>query len=674
MGTVTQEGSLYNFSTASLTQSDLVRSWTGTINVDASQNNSNNVVIEVYATDNANNTSSAATAIMIDITKPTITVAYNNNDANGDFFNKDRVATITVTERNFDQADIEATIKSSDGKVPAISGWTQSGGSGNGDNTQWIGTITYSGNSDYEFAIKFTDKAGNASEATTFVQGTVAPDKFTIDKIPPVITVDYNNNGNTNENEKFAQYFTDQRVATITIVEHNFDAANVKITITAEDNGAEVEQPVVSEWKSDGDTHTATIVYSEDAKYTFDVSYSDEARNPSEDYDEETFYIDTKDPEMLISGVEDKHAYGSGAEIIPVIGYSDTNFDEENVTITLNGVNVEVVSVDKNGKEVVITLKTVDDKTMEWKGTVEATENGEQIVFENFPTGDEFKDFDDIYTLEASLTDKSGRTSSQTVTFSVNRFGSTYDTTALEKLNGVFLKEPQELVIKEVNANKLEEISITIFKDNEAIELKEGDDFKVDIVGGDGEWYEYTYTIYSENFEEDGVYRVTLHSVDEAGNESENSLDTKGKEISFGIDKTPPTVSVAKIKSGETYAVENKDAVIIADDNLKLASITVKLDGENIASWNEEQIAEYLASGEEYEINIDGSSTKKHDLRVLCEDVAGNQTVVEVNDFYVTTNLLVRYVNNKPLFFGSIFGLLLLIGLIVFLVIRKKRS
>ncbi|MBQ8107440.1 MAG: hypothetical protein IJ129_01690, partial [Ruminococcus sp.] len=254
------------------------------------------------------------------------------------------------------------------------------------------------------------------------------------------------------------------------------------------------------------------------------------------------------------------------------------------------------------------------------------------------------------------------------------RFGSTYDTTALEKLNGKYLKETDDIVIKEINANKLKSITITIFKDNEAIVLKEGEDFKVDIVGEEGQWYEYTYTIFGENFDDDGIYTISLKSEDEAGNVSENSLDTKGKEVSFGIDKTPPTVSIAKIKSGETYAVEEKDATIIADDNLKLSSVAALLDGDSLNEWNEEKIAEHVASGKSYEVAIQGKSTKAHALKVICQDEAGNQTVVNVNDFYVTTNLLVRYVNNRPLFIGSIIGLILLAALIVFLVLRRKKS
>ena len=41
-------------------------------------------------------------------------------------------------------------------------------------------------------------------------------------------------------------------------------------------------------------------------------------------------------------------------------------------------------------------------------------------------------------------------------------------------------------------------------------------------------------------------------------------------------------------------------------------------------------------------------------MKIVCTDAAGNEQTEEITNFYVTTNLFVRYYNNKPLFFGSI--------------------
>lgn len=53
---------------------------------------------------------------------------------------------------------------------------------------------------------------------------------------------------------------------------------------------------------------------------------------------------------------------------------------------------------------------------------------------------------------------------------------------------------------------------------------------------------------------------------------------------------------------------------------------------------------------------------------------AGNKITKEIKDFYVTTNLFIRYYNNKLLFFGSIAGFLLIVGVIVYAIVRKKKA
>ena len=54
----------------------------------------------------------------------------------------------------------------------------------------------------------------------------------------------------------------------------------------------------MSEWRSDGDAHVITITYSGDANYTFDVDYSDLAKNAAEDYAADHFTIDTVAPRV----------------------------------------------------------------------------------------------------------------------------------------------------------------------------------------------------------------------------------------------------------------------------------------------------------------------------------------------------------------------------------------
>src|SRR5690606_16383605 len=111
MGKETQSGTLYSFKKTNPKHKDLLRSWSGEIKVDSDKNNSNDVVIEIYAEDNALNSSKESISIKIDITAPTINIQYNNNSSDSEkYYMESRVATVIVTERNFDPDDIKLSI------------------------------------------------------------------------------------------------------------------------------------------------------------------------------------------------------------------------------------------------------------------------------------------------------------------------------------------------------------------------------------------------------------------------------------------------------------------------------------------------------------------------------------------------------------------------------------
>lgn len=667
MGRETQTGTLFTFSGTDPKQSDLVKKWNSVITVDSALNNSNDVVVEVYADDNSRNSSVGRLSLKIDTTAPQIQVSYNNNSASGRYFKDNRTATIVVTERNFDSSEVNVEITNTDGVIPTVGEWSRSGGTGNGDDTRWTASVTFASDGDYTFNVSCADTASNKSGNVQYASGTAAAEDFTIDKTLPVINVAFDNNDSKNGN-----YYTKQRTATITITEHNFNANNVTVTAVATDDGQSAAAPVIGNWSSNGDVHTATITFKNDGLYTLDIACHDNAMNNAQTFAQQKFYIDNTDPVLTIGGVENKTAYGEGANVIPTITYADTNIDYNSAVIKLSGTNVEVGECKMDADGGSFTLKNQSGDTFEWTFKTENIHNGKSIVFENFPIGEKYKDFDDIYTLSAEITDNSGRKTSRSVAFSVNRFGSSYDIKSLTDMLGKFIKQPTDVVIREINANELSDIVITLFKNGDSIVLEKDKDYSVEIVGDESKWYEYKYTIFADNFNDDGIYSIKVHSVDKAGNESENTLDTKGTEISFGIDKTVPTVVVANLKSGETYAETKKQVIISADDNLKLASVTVYLDDKEFASWD--STSEEISSGKgEFTFEITDSTTKAHNLRVVCLDEAGNETVTEVNDFYVTTNILVRYFNNKPLFIGSIIALILIAALIVFIIIRKRR-
>ena len=647
---------VYNMGTQ--TQHDTLYRWNGKeapckskegmgFTVDAEKNNSNDVRILLTAEDNAGNVTSMEYFIKIDVTKPIINIEYDKNAADsGTFFRESRRATITVKERNLDPAAVQVSIKNTDGTIPTISKWSKTDGNGNMDNTQWEATIEYTAEGDYTFAIACTDQAGNPNEPVHYADGTVAPTAFTIDKTHPTISVTYDNNSALNGN-----YYNANRTATVVVTEHNFDASRVNITLRATDDGADIALPTVSGWTSSGDRHTATIAYQRDGLYTFDIDVTDKAGNTSADFTEQTFYVDTTAPTLEITGIAD-HSANSG-DIIPVVSYSDTNYDDAQVNITLTGAMRKGVALD---------------------GSYADQHNGKVFTFKNFAKE---KEVDDIYTLAATLTDKAGNTTEKTILFSANRFGSTYAlSAATEQLNGSYVQTPQDVVVTETNPDALQNIRITLFKNNQTIILQEGTDYRIEVRGGNGQWYEYIYTVLAKNFADDGVYRLTFYSEDAAGNIAENTLDTKKQEIGFGVDKTKPNMVVTNLESDTTYPLENLTVSLSAGDNLLLQSVVVYLDDYSKAykTWTAEEVAAIVADQGEFTFDIPGDSTGAHQVKIVCTDAAGNEQTEEITNFYVTTNLFVRYYNNKPLFFGSIAAVVVIAGVVIALAAGKKKK
>lgn len=89
---------------------------------------------------------------------------------------------------------------------------------------------------------------------------------FTIDQTTPEVSVRFDNNSVVN-----GKYFPAGRTATITVVEHNFDRKRVELTATGSSGS--------TDWVDDGDTHTATVSFLNDADCEFAIEVTDKAGN-----------------------------------------------------------------------------------------------------------------------------------------------------------------------------------------------------------------------------------------------------------------------------------------------------------------------------------------------------------------------------------------------------------
>lgn len=218
-------------------------------------------------------------------------------------------------------------------------------------------------------------------------------------------------------------------------------------------------------------------------------------------------------------------------------------------------------------------------------------------------------------------------------------------------------------------------------RDGELTNLKAKEDYKVTSAGTEAQWKENHYVLDAENFETEGNYSVIFSTQDEAGNAMNNTSVKKSNQnlpIEFAVDKTAPTVVISGVEDRGSYRSAERTMTVDAKDNLALDEVIVTVDGES-QTYKAEELAE-----------IDGiidvviaSANNFQEIEVTASDAAGNVLgQKEVNDkgqpvtlsVLVTPNIVVQYYMNKPLFFGSIIGVLVIAGVIIFLVVRKSRK
>ena len=626
--------------------------------------NSNNIKITTSMTDRAGNkTDNVKDSLSIDKTKPVIDVKYDNNEhttyGGNDYYKADRTATVTVTERNFDESLVEATIMRNGGRYTTIGGWTHNNNTADPDKLTHVAKIVYNTDGDFTFDIAVKDKAMNSADKFT-------QQKFTVDKTAPVIDVSFDNNSAKNGN-----YYKADRTATIKITEHNFNSGSqyVNIPVTAEGTTA----PSVVGWSGSGDDHNATVSFNKDGKYSFTVDYTDLAGNKAVQKKVDSFYIDKTAPEVEITGVADHQAYNG--TVAPVVTYRDDNFTDDH--------DFRFTKIDINGKS--------DDTS---KFDYDTGGNGVTEFIYKYRDFAEVLENDGIYNFTVELSDKAGNSTSKSVTFSVNRFGSTFRTTdePTEKLiNNGYTNAEQDIVVEEINVTPLTKHSVTLAKSGgNSTELVENTDYTFTSSNNGNEWCKSVYTVNKKNFSDEAAYTVTIMSVDKAKNTNNNrmadsSLSTEQKNkrecaISFVVDKTSPLVSITGIKDNELYKEASKKVKIVCeDDNLDKSKLFVTLDNKKLAEGEDYTIVDdkdgSIAGMLTAEIVLKAETGGiKENLKVTIGDLAGNTGEKSVDNFILSANIFQRFFANPVLVICTFAGLALVIAAVIFFVAKKRKK
>lgn len=610
-GEITQSGEFTN-------EAAKIRSIAGDIKIDASKNNSNNVVLHITGEDYAGNKVEKDFVYKIDTTAPRIEISYDNqNVQNGKYYNAPRTATVKVYERNFDPslANLKAV------GYTSISNWQV--GTDSSDENVNILTVTFANDIEATLDFAIEDKAGNRSEYGQ-------TDRFTIDQTKPSISVAMSE----------GKYFNSTQTATITVTEKNFNEAATTAAVIATLNGQGIASPALSAWSHNGDVHTATLTFDADGDYSFTLNAMDLAGNSAPTFSKEQFTIDKVAPVITFSGVEENSANRDVVQ--PVVTMTDVNFNAENVVLTLKGQKHPEVRVN---------------------GSVSVNQNGVQVTLPDF---EHIEENDDVYTLTATATDKANNTTTKSITFSVNRYGSTYELSKDSKafVEEIYHKSGQDITLYEINPNKLIKQEVTVLHDGKSTILK-ANEYKFNKTNEET-WNRYEYKLPSSLFEKEGTYEIIVSSEDEAGNKQSNQI--KKLNIKFVVDKTNPSAVITGIENGKLYSDQEMTAGIKLSDNIALGTAKVYLNGEEVQDFNAKEVAKNDGNMS-YTLH---ESDKWQTLKVVTLDAAGNEGTSEEIKVLVSSNWFTRFING--IWSKIVIGFIGLLLFLLFLLFGKRKK
>ncbi|MGN1139424.1 MAG: starch-binding protein [Ruminococcus sp.] len=526
-----------------------------------------------------------------------------------------------------------------------------------GDDNQFNGTV----------AFVAYDRSGNSTKKKD-------TKRIVVDNIAPNAQVEFDSpvkivNG--------VSYYDGSIESTIVIDEANFYEEDVKIRVSKDGHN----YPVTARWDdSKTDVHTGTFTleglknsHSGDGRYVVYVDYKDKSNNAMKTYKSDTLVIDTtiETPIIAINGNKQADGTAYKDEVIPSISFSDENLENYQVKLTRT----------RFGE------KNIDVTDEFIGGRVSSNKKGGSGTFDTFK---KIAENDGIYTLTVKVSDMADHSSESTVKFTVNRFGSVYGynkyLAKLIKDGGAYTQNVKEdLVVTEYNADRLlaNSLDIEVTRDGKPIDnLKYTATPAINKntkIGSSG-WYQYKYIISKDNFNVDGIYKITVSSKDATGNSPENN-NYDDKVITFRVDSTAPEItSVVGLEESIINAQEVNGKYTVYD-TIGLESITIYIDGEKYGKT----ITDFKKDLNNYigEFILKEKSSAQS-VRIVVKDLAGNVTDTDAKAFSseyefnkavtVSTNFFVRWFANAPLFWGSIGSVAVIAGAILFIIVTKHKK
>lgn len=497
-----------------------------------------------------------------------------------------------------------------------------------------------------------------------------------VDNISPTASVTYNK---PVQEVNGISYYSGKIDVTVQINEANFYAEDVQISVAKD--GANGNATTASWSNNSTDVHTGTFSLSEDGDYIITINYTDRSTNKMETYTSKQLTIDTKHPTIHVSNIK-----ANSANKDETYGFTITATDTaDNFTSKEFKPVLEAVTRSENGsyekKEIPLGDVNTNKNNQEYSITVENLEE------------------DGIYTLTCSAKDLANNEYKkftlddekeyESVSFSINRNGSTFliNKDAENLINQYYVYDVNEdLVISEINTDPVENYTVKL----NGKELEEDTEYTTETSSPEDEWSVRKYTIDKDLFDAEGEYNIVVESVDKT--ETFAYSDVKGLNLSWVVDQTAPIVAVSGLENNGRY--KTKEQVVTAiptDDGGKLKSFKVVVSDKNKKNSSKSGTTLVDLTGDKLEKYLDENDGKvtfkvpegyQENVRIICTDYAAHKNESETNTYdkvfskvTVSPSNVVIFYANKPLFYGSIAGVIVVLGGgIIFFIWRRRRE
>ena len=315
----------------------------------------------------------------------------------------------------------------------------------------------------------------------------------------------------------------------------------------------------------------------------------------------------------------------------------NTNTPRPNDNINIGGVSNQTNYVDGPDK---ITIGVSGGSVQNVKATVSSqdgtTELTGRVVNGSF-VADNLPEKDGVYTVKVQVTDDKGQVSEKTITYAVNKNGSTYDWLNKDVNGAYYQRLSEDLKLSEHSTTRLDtsKTKFTFTLDGKVVTV-DASLVKVDEKKEEDGSYTYTYTFNKDGFKENGVWSISVATVDVDGHASSSNASVQ---FQFVLDSIVPELKIEGITNNGKYNAAKHQFKVLVKDNIGLARVRVMVNGKVYEFTKEE-----LLKGEKV-LDLENSDTP-YSIEVEVVDLAGNTTTQKIEGVVVTATAV-------QAFFGS---------------------